>query len=296
MTFDTIRIYYNAVFGALGGLVSWALIGLLLHIEGDSTALLFVKDAIQGALVGVCIGAALGLVEGLTVSRSTQRTIKGGVLGGAIGLIGGLVGLVFGEIIFLLAGGGVWPRAIGWAVFGFLLGTAEGIAHRDRRRASYGAIGGLLGGLVGGSTYERTSQLLRALTQNRDLSLTVGGALGLIILGACIGSLIALAAEILKTAWLKGLRGKLEGQTLALTKERTTLGRAETCDIRIPGDAQVADHHADISQTPQGFLIEARGGQVLVDQQPVSSQMLQSGNNIQLGRSVLAFFTEQGGE
>lgn len=296
MTFDKKQIYFNAVFGALGGLVSWVLMGLLLHIEGDNTLLLFLKDALQGALVGVCIGAALGMVEGLTISRSAQRTVKGGVLGGAIGLVGGLIGLVLGEVIFLLAGGGVWPRAIGWAVFGFLLGTAEGIAHKDRRRSSYGAIGGLLGGLIGGSTYERTSQLLRALTQNRDLSLTVGGALGLIILGACIGALIALAGEILKTAWLKGLRGKLEGQTLALTKGRTTLGSAETCDIRIPGDSQVAGHHADISQTDQGFLIEAQGGQVLVDQQPVASQMLRSGSNIQLGRSVLAFFTEQGGE
>lgn len=292
MTFDKTRIYYNAVFGALGGLVSWVLIGLVLRFQTDSTFLLFVKDALQGAVVGVCIGAALGMVDGLTVSRSIRRTIKGGILGGLIGLIGGLVGLVLGEIIFLVAGGGVWPRAIGWAVFGFLLGTSEGIAGRSGRKAIYGAIGGLIGGLIGGSTYERTSLFLRALTENRDLSVTVGGALGLIILGACIGSFIPVTEIILRTAWLKGLRGKLEGQTLTLTKELTTLGRAETCDILIPGDLQVADHHADIGQTPHGFVIEARGGPVLIDQQPITQQVLQSGNKIQMGRSILAFFTE----
>lgn len=292
MTFDKLRIYYNAIFGALGGLASWALIGLILRFQAQGTFLLFVKDALQGAVVGICIGLALGLVDGLMVSRSAKCAVRGGCLGGAIGLVAGLVGLILGEVIFLIAGGGVWPRAIGWAVFGLLVGTAEGVSNRDARKASYGAVGGLLGGLIGGSTYERTSLLLRGLTHNRDLSLTVGGALGLIILGACIGSLIALAEDILRRAWLKGLKGKLEGRTLTLSKALSSLGRAETCDIRIPGDPQVADHHADIRQTPQGFVIQARGGQVLVDRQPVSQQVLQSGNKIQLGQSVLAFFTE----
>jgi hypothetical protein len=292
MAFDKLRIYYNAIFGALGGLLSWALIGLILRFQAQSTFLLFVKDALQGALVGVCIGLALGVVDGLTVSRSLRRVARGGCLGGAIGLGGGLVGLILGEAIFLVAGGGVWPRAVGWAAFGFLLGTAEGIANRDARKASYGAVGGLLGGLIGGSTYERTSLLLRSLTHDRDLSLTMGGALGLIILGACIGSLIALTEGILRRAWLKGLKGRLEGQTLTLSKALNTLGRDERCDIRIPGDSQVAGHHADILQTPQGFVIEARGGQVLVDQQPIVRHPLHSGNRIQLGQSVLAFFAE----
>ena len=53
MTFDKTRIYYNAVFGALGGLVSWALVGLVLRFQTQSTFLLFVKDALQGAVVGV---------------------------------------------------------------------------------------------------------------------------------------------------------------------------------------------------------------------------------------------------
>ena len=108
MNLDKKRIYYNAVFGALGGLLSWAFIGLLLRFESERTVLLFVKDALQGALVGVCIGVALGVVDGLTVSRSVKRTIRGGFLGGLIGLGAGLVGLVLGEIVFLIAAGGVW--------------------------------------------------------------------------------------------------------------------------------------------------------------------------------------------
>ncbi len=292
MSFDKTRIYYNAVFGALGGLLAWAMIGFIIRFSVESTFMLFIKDALQGALVGLCIGLALGVVDGLTVSRSLRRTIRGGFTGAFIGIGAGLIGLILGEIIFLIAGGGVWPRAVGWAVFGLLLGTAEGVANASPRRASYGAVGGLLGGLIGGSTYERTSLLLRTLTGDRDLSLTVGGALGLIILGACIGSLITLSEEILRRAWLKGIRGRLEGRTLTLAKSINTLGQSERCDIRIPGDSDVADHHADICQTAQGFTIEAKEGTVLVDQQPVTQQTLQSGQRIQLGQSVLIFFTE----
>lgn len=99
MTFDKTRIYYNAVFGALGGLISWALVGLALRFQTGSTLMLFVKDAFQGAVVGVCIGLALGVVDGLTISHSAKRTIRGGLLGGLIGLGAGLVGLVLGEIV-----------------------------------------------------------------------------------------------------------------------------------------------------------------------------------------------------
>ncbi len=292
MSFDKTRIYYNAIFGAIGGLLAWALVGLIIRFPVESTFMLFVKDALQGAIVGLCVGLALGVVDGLTVSHSTVRTIRGGCTGAFIGVGAGLIGLILGEVIFLFAGGGVWPRAIGWAVFGFLLGTAEGVANASPRKASYGAVGGLLGGLIGGSTYERASLLLRTLTQDRDLAMTVGGAMGLIILGACIGSLITLSEEILRRAWLKGIRGRLEGRTLTLAKTINTLGRAERVDIRIPGDPDVVDHHADIRQTAQGFIIEAKGGTVLVDQQPVSQHTLQAGQKIQLGQSVLIFFTE----
>jgi hypothetical protein len=65
MTFDKIRIYYNAVFGALGGLVSWALVGLVLRFQAQGTFLLFVKDALQGAVVGLLLLLrVVGLAKG----------------------------------------------------------------------------------------------------------------------------------------------------------------------------------------------------------------------------------------
>src|SRR4051812_37778337 len=50
------RIYYNAVCGALGGLLAWALSGLLLATTTTSFSALLVHDAFLGALAGICIG------------------------------------------------------------------------------------------------------------------------------------------------------------------------------------------------------------------------------------------------
>ena len=295
MSIDKQRIYYNAIFGALGGLISWLFIGLLLNFDTSRLLMLFLKDALLGAMVGVCIGGAIGAVDGLTLSRSWRRLGRGVLLGSLIGLVGGLVGLVIGEAIFKLAGGGVWPRAIGWALFGLLVGTSEGRAQRSRAKTSYGAVGGLLGGLVGGSTYERLSTLLRAVTHDRELSLTVGSAVGLIILGACIGSLIGLVEDILRKAWLKVVLGRLEGRTFTLTRQETRLGKADDCDVVLLGDEGISPHHAVIEQTQKTFVLRPLEQPVLVNRQPVGqSHLLQHGDRIQLGKTQMIFNLEGG--
>ena len=73
MSIDKQRIYYNAIFGALGGLISWLLIGLLLNFDTSRLLMLFLKDALLGAMVGICIGEAIGAVAGFTVSHSWRR-------------------------------------------------------------------------------------------------------------------------------------------------------------------------------------------------------------------------------
>lgn len=295
MSVDKQRIYYNAVFGALGGLISWLFIGLFLNIDTSSLGALFLKDALLGAAVGVCIGGSIGAVDGLTVSRSRRRLVRGVALGSLIGLIGGLIGLVIGEVIFKFAGGGVWPRAVGWAIFGLLVGTSEGRVQQSREKTSYGAVGGLLGGLIGGSTYERLSTLLRTVTHDRELALTVGTAVGLIILGACIGSLIGLVEDILRSAWLKVVVGRLEGRTFTLTGEESTLGRSDTCDVVIPGDSEVADRHAVIQQREDSFVLEPLAQPAFVNQKRADHPFrLQHGDRIQLGKTQMTFNLEEG--
>ena len=115
----------------------------------------YLRMAIIGLLAGVCIGFAVGSTEGLIASRSLQRHAARRPLSARCsGRVGGLVGLVLGEFIFNLAGGGIWPRAFGWGIFGMLVGTSDGVAHKMPAKIRYGILGGLLGGLIGGSTYQ----------------------------------------------------------------------------------------------------------------------------------------------
>lgn len=296
MSIDLRRLYYNALFGALGGLISWLLIGLFLNFETSNMSMLLLKDALLGATVGVWIGGALGMVDGLTIRRSLRRVVVGLLLGAFIGLVGGLVGLLIGEMIFGLTGGGVWSRAIGWALFGLLVGTGPGVAQRSMAKVGYGALGGLLGGLIGGATYEGLSTWLRQLTSDRDLALTVGSMAGLIILGACIGFLIGLVEDILRTAWVKVMVGRLEGRTLTISGRTIRVGGGDSCELVMPGDNQVLDHHLTIEQDADQFVLHPLGNLVLVNKKAIAEPyLLQGGERIQLGRTQFVFYLEQGG-
>lgn len=305
MSFDFRRIYFHTVLGALGGLIGWVLTIPLAWLQLSSTAGLFLKDALIGALVGLAVGAALGAYDGLFASRSFKRLLRGLLLGGLVGLGGGTLGLIFSEVIFLLGGGGVWPRALGWALFGALVGSSQGISQLSLAKVGYGALGGLLGGLIGGSTYERLSVLLQTFI-SRDLGLSVGGAIGLTILGVFIGGLVGLVEIVLRTSWLSCTRGLLEGQTITLDprKKEQVLGAADDCDVVIPGDPDVLQHHAVILRRGNKFTIEPRDGPVLVraardarvrEYEPVDDHTFDHEDRFQLGKTRFTFLSERKG-
>jgi hypothetical protein len=299
MTLDFRRIYTHAVLGALGGLVGWTLTIPLAWFQATGTFRLLLKDALVGALVGLAVGAVIGAYDGLFSSRSFGRLLKGVFLGGLVGTFGGVVGLALGEVIFILGGGGAWPRALGWTFFGLLVGASQGIGQWSLAKVGYGILGGLLGGLVGGSTCERLSALLQMVTHQRELGLSIGGAMGLIILGAAIGGFIGLVEVILRTAWLRFTRGKLEGQTVTLDPRKRVqiLGRAPDCAVVIPGDVDVQPHHAAILREDSAFVIEPRDGSVLLrglqGYAPVESHALRHRDRIQVGKTRFTFMSEQ---
>jgi len=301
MTLDKLRIYYNTVVGAIGGLIGWALITLLLRFNTDTIAMLFIKDALLGALVGFCIGAAVGSAEQLAGSLTPKKALRAGRNSGFIGLIAGLIGLVVGEIVFLGAGGGVWPRAAGWALFGMLLGIGQGRVTGLPAKSLYGGLGGALGGLVGGATYERLSLMLLNAGIGREIALTLGGAIGLMILGACLGLFIGLVEDILRSAWIRFVYGPLEGQTRTLDASRKIiLGKADRSDIVLGRDPDVALAHAHIEAQGGEYIIAEREGPVLLRQagetRRVQRHMLRHNDTIQLGRTRFVFQTDEGGQ
>ncbi len=291
MKIDLLALYQKTLLGGLGGLFGWLLITLFAGFSSESAFLLYVRVALTGGLIGVAIGAACGGWDGLFRDRSPRRLMRGAGIGAVIGLIGGAVGLVIGEVIFGLAGGGLFPRAIGWGIFGAMIGTNEGVSKRMPQKTRFGAFGGLLGGLIGGSTYEFLATGLQGIGLGRDTSIAVGGAVGLVLLGMFIGLLIGLVEDLLRAAWLLFTTGRFEGQTRTLdpAKSETIVGRSELADICILGDPQMATHHARLIPTGGSFVLEAIDGEIQVNQQPVTRHTLADGELIQIGSSRARF-------
>lgn len=284
MNVDYRGVYQRSLLGGLGGLVGWALI----TVFGVNSSNVYLMDLWTGALVGISMGICSGAWEGIFRSHSARRTIQGAGTGAAIGVVGGMVGLVLGEVIHSVSGGGLVFRALGWAIFGALLGINEGVSRRMVTKMAFGAYGGFLGGLMGGSTYEWLFGICR-LVLPRQLSQAVGGAIGLVILGLFVGAMIGLVEDLLRAAWLLFLNGRLEGQTRTLDplKQTTVIGRSDQADICILSDPGVLSRHVQIQPDEGRFFLQPLDGAVIIDragcQLTVTREGLQPGDVLIIG-------------
>src|SRR4051794_15060805 len=120
-----------------------------------------------------------------------------------------------------------------------------------------------------------------------------GQALGLVILGACIGSLSALVEEVLKPASLKVVRGWQEGREYPVVKAASVLGRDEGVDVLLLRDPRVEKRHAIIHRRGNRFVLvndQGSAQQTLVNDEPVAEACeLKDGDRIQLGNVLLRF-------
>ncbi len=298
-----IRIYFNAVFGALGGLLGW----LLLGVFGSRTVAdkeLTLQLLSGGALVGGAIGYWVVSVEAIR-DRSLIRFVRLACYGVILGCIGGAVGMALGERLnYKIVGkvlkqgdrtsasnflGCMFSFGLGMMLLGLGIGMSEGIAARSLGKFSYGTLGGAIGGFVGGAFYGLT--YLLTLGKGPDAALP--GAVGLIILGACIGSLSALVQGVLRPACVKVMRGWQEGREYPLDKAKVELGRDEHVDIALFRDMKVEKHHAVIRRQGEAYLLVNNGAPpelTRVNDMPVpQSVALQDGDRIQLGNVILRF-------
>jgi len=288
------RIYYNIVFGGLGGLVAYLFVGTLPDLIQNN---LF-WEVLIGTVAGMSIGAWLGMVEG-ALGKQIGKFLVGMIRGGALGGFGGMVGLALGELLFWLTQGGLLGRAIGWSVVGAVIGTTEGIANRAPRKVSYGVIGGTLGGLLGGGMFETLTQAAIAFA-GANLSLiaqmqSIAAALGLTFVGMCIGSLIALVEQVLVGAWVKVLRGKQEGRDFNLVKEVMSIGGDDSDDIPLY-DRALGKRVAVLRQRGKRIVLENANGRAGLLRPPAreavpvtTEQPLSDGDKIVVGNTVLLF-------
>jgi hypothetical protein len=291
------RLYYNAVFGALGGLLGWMLFAIL----GDQTAAGEEPLRSQMLLGGACIGGVIGYfvvsVEAIR-DRSLVRFCRLASYGVVLGAVGGAAGLWLGdEVNYRLIGrigagsllGTALARGLGWMLLGVAVGASEGVASRSRDKLSYGTLGGALGGFIGGVLFA----LLYARTKEQPGAAAMGSAAGLAILGACIGALSALVRAVFQPASVRVVRGWQEGREYPLEKAATLLGRDEHADIALFRDMTVARRHAVIRREGQRFRLVPHDDDpevTRVNGQSVhGGRDLADGDRIELGNIVLRF-------
>lgn len=296
------RIYFNAVFGALGGLLGWMLFGLLGEKNPSSQrafAFLTHEDLnllLGGALIGGLIGYFVVAVDALR-DQSLLRFARQASYGVALGSVGGALGMWLGDIVnfhlqnrlggwFIAA---LFARGLGWSLLGIAIGASEGIAARSMGKFSYSTLGGAIGGFLGGVLFE----LFYALAKSSQTTTYFFSALGLVILGACIGAMSAFVQGVFQPACVRVLRGWQEGREYPLDKASIVLGRAESSDIALFRDMKVEKQHALIRREGDRYVLvnnQSPAAQTRVNDAPVqSTRPLADGDRIQLGNVILRF-------
>jgi hypothetical protein len=295
-------IYYCAAWGAAAAYFGWML-GRL--IEGNSPLL---GAALKGMALGLFVSLGLVLVDALAVASQRSTATLGVRLGLAIliGAVGGLFGGFVGQACFQLSDG-KWPslQIFGWTLTGILIGAAPAsfdyfaavMKNEERRGVNRKLRNGLVGGAVGGIAGGLVSLLVHGMwdgvfkdTDSKDL--WSPSATGFVALGACIGLAVALAQIILRDAWLRVESGFRPGRQLLLTRPETLIGRAESCDVGLFGDAGAEKQHAKIVREGNRWLLVDLGtpsGTLLNGQRITGPTPLHSGDRIQVGGSVLSF-------
>lgn len=268
-----------AVAGALG-----AVFGLYLYVETVNAASVYVRDALAGVAIGGTIGFFLNASSPFR-DGAWLKLARAATWGAALGAIGGALGLVLGEFVIGWFRGGLVGRAMSWSVLGLAIGVSQGLADRSRQRLTYGLIGGGLGGAVGGFLFE----LLRQGLGNR-YELSQG--LGIVVLGSGLGACLALVEQALRRAWVQVLSGRQEGRAYLLSRRTSALGLDERAEVGLFGDAMVARRHAEIEDSPHGYILRsfATAGRTHVNGQEVSGERtLRDGDRIELGKTQLLF-------
>ncbi len=275
------RTYFYAILGAIGGLLGWQISNML----GLSFASLYISDAVVGALVGLSIGLFIGITEGV-MTRNPVQAVKSGGFSGLLGLVAGAIGLPVGEFLFQSVGAGIFGRALGWGLFGLLIGLAEGVVGKSQ--VWKGMLGGLIGGLLGGVLLESVHNFFKdPLT---------GKVSGLVLLGASVGAFISLIVVLLSRAWLEVTSGKLKGTEFILDKfmhaggPSIAIGSSPLKSEIVLPDPDIAPQHAMLSGDGKQFTVKdiSLSG-TYINNKKIELAQLANGQRIRMGNTEMVY-------
>jgi len=302
-------IYYCLLCGGWAAFLGWGIGRLVSRILSPSGEV--GSAGIKGAFLGLAVALGLGLVDALwnLSMRQLGQVLARVSTAVLVGFVGGLLGGMLGQILFSATGGLGLFLVFGWTITGLLIGTSIGafevlssmVRQTDRsgsrKKLVNGLIGGTAGGLLGGILALMLRTAAAKIFSDKDPEqLWSPTATGFVALGMCIGLLIGLAQVILREAWVKIESGRRAGKEMILSKEKTTIGRAEACDIGLFGDNAIERLHAQILLSGNRYYVEdakTPTGTYVNDQLVAGRVPLRSGDRIRMGNSVLCFRERQ---
>lgn len=276
------RLYYYGVLGAIGGVIGWHFSNMLgLSFVSN----VYISEIVVGALIGLCIGILIGLGEGI-LTRNPLHALRTGLFSGVMGLVGGAIGLPIAEFLFQVLGGQAFGRALGWGIFGLLIGLAA--SANSGSQIWKGALGGFLGGVLG--------SLLLDSARNWLQDPLIGKAAGLLLMGASVGVFIAMIVFLLSKAWLEVETGKLKGTEFILDKFLKENGPsafigsdALKADIVLP-DPDIAPQHAMIKGADTYFNIKDMSlSGTFINNRQIEQAKLKNNQKIRLGNTQLIY-------
>lgn len=301
--------FYLSICSGMGAFVGW----LIMEPFFEDHAARETGEGIVAAIlifpvVAGFIGLFLGAAEGI-MCRNPVRAIISGSVGLGIGFAGALVAwiptaFVFGLmrtlaislrrdpesdempsgialLVFMMG------RAVAWAMISIPSGMGQGIALREKKVIINGVVGGVLGGMLGGMLFDPISIVLTSA----DGQATYSRAVGFVCIGLMVGLFVGLVEGWTKTAWLIMRKGPLAGKQFIMFKDTTFLGSSPKAEIYLFKDDAIEPKHAVIYNRGGRFEIEDKETPdgTYVNGIPIKRQMLQHGDQIVMGKTVLEF-------
>ncbi len=301
--------FYLSLCAGLGGFCGWAILEPFIDDnEIQRGGIQLIVGLLGFAIVGALIALFLGAAEGI-MCRNARRAVISGAVGLGVGFGGGLVAIIPTEILFGLANvlsdsfnknpnpgkmrTGIallilmMGRAAAWALISIPAGIGQGIALREKKVIFNGFLGGVLGGLLGGLLFDPIAHVLTTA----DGQAAASRAIGFTAVGLMVGLFVGLVEGWTKTAWLLMRKGPLAGKQFVLFKDTTVLGSSPKAEIYLFKDEAIEPRHAIIHNRGGRFELEdcQSPDGTYVNGIPIKKHLLQSGDQIVMGKTVLEF-------
>lgn len=176
----------------------------------------------------LAFGLALALIMGQRLYMR-QSLFDGGAIAKALftllaGLVSGfLVELIFTSIEGMPLAVAIILRTFAWTIVGAVIGLSMALFVPNLKWYK-GLLGGVIGGFAGGLLFSIIATIFAGLGVVGTL---LGDFLGAIILGFCVGVMVALAEVAFRRWWLEVRYGARETRTVTLGTAPVTVGSDE---------------------------------------------------------------------